>query len=55
MAARARADARRNQAEAADGLTDVTTDDLTGAWVCKFGLAEVARANLSAQFVRARS
>ena len=42
-AARERADARRNQAEVADALTDATTDDLTGAWVRKFGLAEVAR------------
>jgi diguanylate cyclase (GGDEF)-like protein len=42
-AARERADAQRNQAEAADALSDATIDDLTGAWVRKFGLAEVAR------------
>jgi diguanylate cyclase (GGDEF)-like protein len=42
-AARERADAQRNQAEASDALTEATTDDLTGAWVRKFGLAEVAR------------
>ena len=42
-AARERADALRNRAEAADALAHATTDELTGAWVRKFGLAEVAR------------
>ena len=43
QAARERADAQRNQAEAADALAHATTDELTGAWVREFGLAEVAR------------
>jgi diguanylate cyclase (GGDEF)-like protein len=42
-AARERADAQRNRAEAADALAHATTDELTGAWVRKFGLSEVAR------------
>jgi diguanylate cyclase (GGDEF)-like protein len=42
-AARERTDAQRNRAEAADALAHATTDELTGAWVRKFGLAEVAR------------
>jgi diguanylate cyclase (GGDEF)-like protein len=43
QAARERADAQRNRAEAADALAHAATDELTGAWVRKFGLAEVAR------------
>lgn len=42
-AARERADAQHNQADAADALAHATTDELTGAWLRKFGLAEVAR------------
>jgi diguanylate cyclase (GGDEF)-like protein len=42
-AARERVDARRNRAEAADALAHATTDELTGAWVREFGVAEVAR------------
>jgi diguanylate cyclase (GGDEF)-like protein len=42
-AARDRAQGQRNRAEAADALTHATTDELTGARVRKFGLAEVAR------------
>jgi diguanylate cyclase (GGDEF)-like protein len=40
---RRRAAADRNKAKAADALNDATIDDLTGAWVRKFGLPEVAR------------
>ena len=42
-AARERLEARQNRAEAADELAHATTDELTGAWTRKFGLAQVVR------------
>jgi diguanylate cyclase (GGDEF)-like protein len=42
-AARERAAARHSRAEAMDALTVAATDELTGAWTRRFGLAQVAR------------
>jgi diguanylate cyclase (GGDEF)-like protein len=41
-AARERADARNSHREAADALSVAATDELTGAWTRKFGLAQVS-------------
>jgi len=43
QAARERAEARRNQAEAANALTLATTDELTGTWARRSGLAVASR------------
>jgi diguanylate cyclase (GGDEF)-like protein len=43
QAARERAEARRSQAEAASALTLASTDELTGTWTRRSGLAAVSR------------
>jgi diguanylate cyclase (GGDEF)-like protein len=41
-AARERVEARHSQMDAADALSVATTDELTGAWTRRFGLAQVS-------------
>jgi diguanylate cyclase (GGDEF)-like protein len=41
-AARERTEARHSRSEAADALSIATTDELTGAWTRRFGLAQVS-------------
>jgi diguanylate cyclase (GGDEF)-like protein len=53
-AARERAEARHSHMEAADALSVATTDELTGAWTRRFGLAQVAHELERAHRVGAR-